>query len=149
MRLNLMQSLSDPNVLNKKFSANVYEVEFIFKDKSSLFNPTIILQTEIDISIYNYAFIEEWGRYYFVNPSRVNVIGNNRYEILLECDTLTTFKDQIISIPCIIDRTEKVGGSRYIPSEAWVANCKHKTDIYSFSSGLLDSGEFILITAGG
>lgn len=149
MWIDLMQTYSDPNVLRKKLSADVFTVEFVFKDKSSLFNPTIILQTEDDLSKYNYAYIQEWNRYYFIDSSKINVIAHNRYEIELECDSLSTFADQIIGIPCIIDRTEKVGGSRYIPSEAWVANCKHKTDILSFSSGLLDTGEFILITAGG
>lgn len=149
MQIELMINQSEVNSLYKKQKANSVTFDFVFKDRSSLFNPVIILQATEDISIYNYAYIPEWGRYYFLDPKNVNVIGANRYEITLNCDSLTTFADQIIGIPCIIDRTENYGGSRYIPSEAFVANCKHKTDIIQFPSGLLDNGEFILITAGG
>ena len=149
MNLNLLYNDSDPNVLHKKIRSSGISLQFVFKDRSSLYNPTIIVQTSEDLTKYNYASIPEWNRYYFVNPNNINVIGANRYEVTLTCDSLTTFADQIIGVPCIIDRAEGLGGSRYLPSEAWVANCKHKTDILSFSSGLLDSGEFILITAGG
>lgn len=149
MQIELMVNQSEINSLYKLHKANSVVFEFVFKDRSSLFDPVIILETEDDISIYNYAYISEWERYYFIDPKNVEVIGENRYQIMLSCDSLTTFADQIIGVPCIIDRTENYGGSRYIPSEAFVANCKHKTDILQFPSGLLANGEFILITAGG
>ena len=149
MQIELMANQSEINSLYKLHKANSVGFEFVFKDRSSLFDPVIILEAEDDISIFNYAYISEWGRYYFIDPKNVEVIGENRYQIRLSCDSLTTFADQIIGVPCIIDRTESYGGSRYIPSEAFVANCKHKTDILQFPSGLLANGEFILITAGG
>ena len=149
MQITLMQSLSAKNKLNKLFSAAGSTFDFVAKDKMSLYSPVIILYSEEDLTKYNYAYISDWSRYYFVDPENVKVIGQNRYEIQLVCDSLSTFADQLLGVTCVIDRTENYGGSPYLPSEAYVANCKHKTDIISFPSGLNDTGEFILITAGG
>lgn len=149
MQVTMMQNLSAKNKLNKLFSAGGSTFDFVAKDKMSLYSPVILLNSDEDITKYNYAYISEWGRYYFVDPENVKVIGQNRYEIQLVCDSLSTFADQLLGVTCVIDRTENYGGSPYLPSEAYVANCKHKTDIIDFPSGLNDSGEFILITAGG
>ena len=37
----------------------------------------------------------------------------------------------------------------YLPDENLKTNVKTKTDILNFTNGFLESGEFILITAGG
>ena len=51
---------------------------------------------------------------------------------------------------CIIEATEEYKGSNYLSeSDSWVTSVKAKTDILTYSSGLLNSGEYILITAGG
>jgi hypothetical protein len=40
-------------------------------------------------------------------------------------------------------------GSNYLNGRQFVRLVKSKTDIITFPNGLLDSGEYILITAGG
>ena len=149
MQLSLKKCLSPENQLYKKFGAETLDVNFKCKEPVSLYDPLIILETPDDISKYNYAFISEWGRYYFLDPHNVEAIHENIYSIRLRCDSLSTFADQVVAIPCIIDRTESAGGSPYLRSEAHIVNCKHKTDILNFPNGLNDTGEFILITAGG
>lgn len=149
MQLYLRRCVSEKNKLYKKFTGEDMEVIFLAKDSTSLYSPVIEVQTESDITEFNYAYIPDWGRFYFIEPENVKVIGANRYEVQLVCDSLSTFADQLVSVPCVIDRTESYGGSPYIPSEAFVVNCKHKTDILKFSTGLNTNGEFILITAGG
>ena len=39
--------------------------------------------------------------------------------------------------------------STYMDGEQWKATVKTKTDVIQFPQGLLDSGEYILITSGG
>ena len=149
MQISLHQNLSSKNTLVKQLSADVLTIDFVAKDDTSLYNPVIELYSDEDITRYNYGYISGWSRWYFIEPYNVKVIGQNRYRIQLVCDSLSTFAGQIIGVPCIIDRTENYGGSPYLQSEAFVANCKHKTDIIKFPYGLNDTGEFILITAGG
>lgn len=149
MQITLKKTISPKHQMFKQFEAQELTLDFVAKSAVSLYDPIIIIQTEEDLTQYNYASVSDWSRLYFVDPKHVNVIGENRYSIQLFCDSLSTFADQLIGIPCIIDRTENAGGSPYIHSEAFVTNCKHKTDIINFPSGLNDTGEFILITAGG
>lgn len=149
MQLYLKKCISEKNRIQKRFTGEEYGIDFLAKDSTSLYSPIIELQSDSDILAYNYAYIPDWGRYYFVEPENVKVIGANRYEVQLVCDSLSTFGSQLLSVPCVIDRTESYGGSPYIPSEAFVVNCKHKTDILKFTTGLNTTGQFILITAGG
>ena len=149
MQIILQQNLSPKNKLYKELSANNLTIDFVIKNSASLYDPVIELYADEDITKYNYATITTWGRSYYIDPHNITVVGQNRYEIQLICDSLSSFADQLIGVPCIIDRTENYGGSPYLQSETYVSNCKHKTDIIPFASGLNDSGEFILITAGG
>ena len=49
----------------------------------------------------------------------------------------------------IIDHTRETEINSYMRSNIWQTMVKDKTDILNFPNGLLDSGEYILITAGG
>ena len=148
MLVQFCNNLSDKNTLSKEIRGG-YSVEFECKGPVSLYDPLIEVQTSADLTQYDYAIISDWRRKYFVDPHNVKAIGANRFEVQLVCDSLSTFADQIKGVNCVIDRTEGSGGSPYLPSEVFVANCKHKTDILPFTGGLSDSGAFILITAGG
>ena len=117
------------------------------KGESSIINPTLILEYKVPLIGVNYVFIPDWNRYYFLNDMRVATGG--RCEIDLSVDVLQSFKEQILKCGVILSDTEMTGVNNYLPSESFVVNCKHKTDIVNFSNGLLDNGEYILITAGG
>ena len=88
-----------------------------------------------------------WSRYYFIDDMRV--LTGGRVEISLSVDVLESFKDSILELNVILSDTEQTGVNNYLPSESFVVTCKHKADIVNFSNGLLDNGEYILITAGG
>ena len=93
---------------------------------------------------FNYAQIPLFNRYYFLRD--VRQIRNDVWEISLESDPLMSFN--IGSVSGILVES-KNGGSDYLEHRHFVRNVKSKTNILTFGSGLLDSGEYILITAGG
>ena len=64
-------------------------------------------------------------------------------------DVLESFKTDIKNLSVILLNTQNVGVNNYLPSPVFRNNVKAKTDIINFPSGLNDTGEFILITAGG
>ena len=50
----------------------------------------------------------------------------------------------------IIDETTVTEISRYLKNDVWVATVKDRTEVINFpTSGFLNQGEYILITAGG
>ena len=85
--------------------------------------------------------------YYFITD--ITVIRTGLFAISLMVDVLESFKSDIKNLSVILLNTQNVGSSNYLPSPVFRNNVKSKTDILNFPNGLNDSGEFILITAGG
>ena len=146
MNVSIYKNLSDNSVIGKNKTL-VYETECEIKGESSIINPVLILQYNEQLFASNYVYIPAWSRYYFIDDMRV--LTGGRVEISLSVDVLESFKDSILELDGILSDTEQTGLNNYLPSESFVVNCKHKTDIVNFSNGLLDNGEYILITAGG
>lgn len=149
MKVTLCVNTSENNTIGKIFGV-IRSVDCIVKEKCSIHNPTLVLQNipfNDDLNKINYVFISEWGRYYFIKNISVN--KGSCYEIECEVDVLESFKESIKNLYVILDNTQNIGSNNYLPSDVFLNNVKTKTDILNFPNGLNDSGEFILITAGG
>ena len=146
MDITLYYNSSEDNKLSKSLT-NELLVQGTLRDRSDLLNPDILMKG-VDFTIYNYAYIPVFNRYYFIRG--YDIYRNDMYIVSMEVDVLQTFKDEIKNLPSILMESESYGADEYLSSNRiWVAKEKDKTDIYNFSSGLLDNGEYILITAGG
>ena len=117
MDIELYRCKSPKNKLNKTLektltiSANIYEYEQNRNRLSFRF-------TVSDVGEFNYIYIPDYRRYYFVESVSLSENGMNVYEC--ECDYLMTYKELInnLSVKCkgstkkfitndvIIDRTE-------------------------------------------
>ena len=117
MNIELYRCKSPKNKLNKTLektltvSANIYEYEQNRNRLSFRF-------TVSDVGEFNYIYIPDYERYYFVESVSLSENGVNVYEC--ECDYLMTYKELInqLSVKCkgstkkfitnnvIIDRTE-------------------------------------------
>lgn len=117
------------------------------RNQTSVLNPTIRIESADSISGYNYCYISEFGRYYYITD--IVSVRTNCWVISLRCDVLMSYKDEIQSMNVILNNTQETGLSNYMSSPNWVSLVKTKTDIKAFPSGLSEQGEFILITAGG
>lgn len=117
------------------------------RNQTSVLNPSIRIESADNISTYNYAYISEFGRYYYITD--IVSVRTNCWVVSLRCDVLMSYKDEIQGLNVILDNTQETGLSNYLSSSNWVSLVKTKTDIKAFPSGLSEQGEFILITAGG
>lgn len=117
------------------------------RNQTSVLNPSIRIESADNISTYNYAYISEFGRYYYITD--IVSVRTNCWVVSLRCDVLMSYKDEIQGLNVILDNTQETGLSNYLASPNWVNLVKTKTDIRVFPSGLSEQGEFILITAGG
>ena len=117
------------------------------RNQTSVLNPNIRIESADNISTYNYAYISEFGRYYYITD--IVSVRTNCWVVSLSCDVLMSYKDEIQSMNVILNNTQETGLSNYLSSPNWVNLVKTKTDIKVFPSGLSEQGEFILITAGG
>lgn len=145
MDVTLSYTNSPHNKLDKDIF-NSYTISGSLRNQSAISKPTIIIEISNPTS-YNYVYIPDFNRYYFIDD--VVSIRNDIWELHLRCDVLMSFKSEILNSYAIIDHTQSTQTNEYMDSNIWKNTVKNFTDIINFSSGLLESGEYILITAGG
>lgn len=145
MNIKLYVNNSETNKINKSLSEEK-TLTGNLRNESNVITPSILVYDE-NPTKYNYCYIPEFKRYYFIKD--ITSIRTNVWRLNLESDPLMSFKDAILKCNVILNETTKTGADRYLSGRNWVVNCKNKTDILNFGSGLLDQGEYILITAGG
>lgn len=116
------------------------------REETSVISPVILMELE-NPSGYNYAYIPEFGRYYFI--SDMVSVRKGLWRISMKVDVLESFKNYILDLGVILSDSENTGAENYLSGEVWKAKVKEKTDIINFPSGLSETGHFILITAGG
>lgn len=144
MEITLLINNSEKNKIGKSLTT-VDVLEGSIKGESSIINPTILIEYN-NPTAFNYVYIDAFGRYYFVND--VVAVRNNLLRVSLTVDVLQSFAAAILAQNVIIDKNT-ANYDLYLPDENLLTLVKTKTDIINFPSGLLESGEFILITAGG
>ena len=144
MTITLYKNESEKNKINKILTT-VATLTGTLRDSSSIINPEIVIEYDNPTG-FNYCYIDAFNRYYFV--TNITVINNKLLKLSLKVDVLESFKTSILAQNIIIDKSTS-NVDEYLPDDNLVVNVKTKTDIVNFPSGLLESGEFILITAGG
>ena len=117
------------------------------RNQTSVLNPKIRIESAENIAGYNYCYIPEFGRYYYIVD--ITSVRTRVWEVSMRCDVLMSYKDEIKGLNAILDNTQENGLNNYLASSNWVNLVKTKTDIKVFPSGLSEQSEFILITAGG
>lgn len=145
MNIQLCSNTSEKNKINKTINTGI-TLSGSLRNESNVVNPSIIINID-NPTIYNYAYIPEFNRYYFI--TNYISLRTGMWQINLKSDVLMSFKDSILSSEVLINKTETTGKNNYLTGSNWVSNCKTKTDILTFPHGLLDDGKYILITAGG
>lgn len=145
MLINLCSCNDEKNVIDKTLS-QFNTLNGTLRDESSIIDPSFMVQIE-NPSIYNYVEIPDFQRYYFI--TNITSYRTNLWRIDCHVDVLMSFSNQIKACRAILANSESVDITTYIEGDIFRSLVKDKTDIISFPNGLLDSGEYILITAGG
>lgn len=116
------------------------------RDESSIISPSILFESA-DVMRYNFCYIPQWQRYYFVR--NITSFRTNLYLVELECDVLMSFKNDIANFEVVVDKqTMSKNGDEYIDDGSLVCDNYMFNRVYNFSSGFNNSPEYILITAG-
>ena len=146
MNINFYKNTSDNNVLNKNITLiSTHNIKL--KDECNIMTPSILIHGDISNDI-NYAYIEKWGRYYYVRDKKS--LNNGIYEINLTVDVLMSFKEKILNLQCIIDKQQdSTNINKYYDDGSFTVSSKEFIETINFPNGFNDNGEFILITAGG
>lgn len=145
MNITLYVNNSEKNKIGKNLT-NDFSLSGTLRDVTNIINPVILIELN-EIGNYNYCYIPNFNRYYFITD--ITVIRTGLFAISLMVDVLESFKTDIKNLSVILLNTQNVGTNNYLSSQVFRNNAKSRTDIMNFPNGLNDAGEFILITAGG
>ena len=106
-----------------------------------------IFRFQSDVGVHrNYAFIPDFGRYYFIK--KITVIRDDMYEIELEVDVLKSFSTYIRDLTCVIKRQQNVY-NMYLDDPLFKSYTYTRVQTKTFPNGFNDEPEFILTVAGG
>lgn len=99
----LIVNSSPVEKIGKSLSAGL-DFNVTLKDGTSLLRPVLLLVSTSQAPIigYNYMYIQEFGRYYFIDD--IKSVRNNMWEISAHVDVLETYKTAILANSAVIKR---------------------------------------------
>ena len=130
----------------KKNLLNEFIVSGVLRDSSSIIKPDITFKHDAPLR-YNYAYIPEFKRYYYI--TNIESVRNGLWLVHFEVDPLMSFKSDILSLRVVVDKqSDFANGDEYIDDSSLVTDNLMFNTVYNFPNGFNDTGEYILITAG-
>ena len=107
MTLKLYTNSSDRNHLDKVITQQGSDISGTLREDCSIVDPVITIEsiTGFNLASCNYAYISEFGRYYYIT----NIVCKGKlYELHMHCDVLMSFKSQIRGNSAVISRNQGV-----------------------------------------
>lgn len=102
--MNLYHNNAEQNRLDKtNFLENVSTLNGYLRDKTSITNPSIIIEMN-DFPTFNYVYLPKFNRYYYV--TNIISIATNLWQIDMHVDVLMSYRDEILDTECIIERNQ-------------------------------------------
>ena len=139
MIIKLFNTTDSNNTIGKTLT-DEQTFDITFKDKFDIINPIVMLKSDVPI-IKNYAYIPEFGRYYFVTS--IQIQPNKIYKLYLECDVLESFKNDILASRGLVTRA---GEGNQFYDGGLNSEVRKEVDIYESELELELKEEIILVT---
>ena len=139
----LLYKTTNANNDLKKTISNKVELVGVLRDASSIIAPSILIQSN-PIG-YNYAYIPEFGRYYYIK--NITAFRKGAYIIDLKCDVLMSFKEEILNMSGIVSRL--TSGDEYANRDIKTKCLETHRKIVFENTPFTADGTYILVAQGG
>ena len=147
MNISLYKTNSEKNVVYKTLTNEVNFSNVTFKNSTEILNPVITLSTAIDVESYNYCYIPEYNRYYYI--SNIVSVVNGLWSLNLSVDVLMSFKQHFSKFDVILKRSQTVY-NKYINDGEIITEADNIISTVKFPQTPLNKQMyFILTTVGG
>lgn len=115
------------------------------KDTFDILNPIVQFNYNVNLKNVNYAYIPEYGRYYFVSPP---IISGKTVYLKMHVDVLFTYKAIIMKSPCIAIRSSN-RGNLYFQDDYIQFEEGYRYNVSKFPYRFdVESGTYILCISG-
>lgn len=134
-----------PRTVNKTLGEST-DISGVLYDNFNMIKPVITIRKQ-DVSNFNYCFIPDFNRYYFIEE--VTLQNKNEYEMQLSLDVLKTYETQILDATGRV--TEQDNPDPYISNRETVYKRTPNFEKVPFAeTGLLnENGGIIMVTLKG
>ena len=142
MNILLYKTTNANNDLIKTISDKV-ELVGALREASSIIAPSILIQSN-PIG-YNYAYIPEFGRYYYIK--NITAFRKGAYIVDLKCDVLMSFREEILNMSGIVSRL--TDGDDYATRDIKTKCLETHRRLDFPETPFTRNGSYILISKGG
>lgn len=150
MQISLFKCTAENNRVDKTdFITNRFPLDGNLKNASSVIDPIITIEkNNVTLYDYNYMYISEFKRWYYITD--IISIANNLWEIHAHVDVLYTWCSDIKTMKGIADKLEGFDQANvYFDDGSFIMDCRNDIQVKEFPNGLNETGNYILICAGG
>lgn len=123
---------NQPMNMIPKTPTSKFTVEGVLRDESSIVDPIILIEYSNPVEA-NYAYIEQFHRYYYVTDWVA--VRNGLWRCTMHTDVLKTFSEGILGSPCIIAKTASNDFNLYIPDPNFKRQQNDRYGLVNFPSG--------------
>ena len=145
MNITLYKNTSENERVDKSLTSSL-SITGTLRDKTDVINPVVLIEID-NPSQLNYAYIDDFHRYYYINE--ITSVRKGLWSLSMHVDVLMTYRDAIKNQNAII---RKQYNTKYTSENYNDGSFRTKeenfTEIWNFDEGFNDTGEFILLTAG-
>lgn len=134
-----------PRTVNKTLGEST-DISGVLRDNFNMIKPVITIRKQ-DVSNFNYCFIPDFNRYYFIEE--VTLQNKNEYEMQLSLDVLKTYESQILDATGRV--TERDNPNPYISNRDTVYNRQPNFEKLDFPNTdlLSEDGTITMVTIKG
>lgn len=144
MQLKLCKTTNAKNEINKTFTDEL-TLNIALKNDFDILSPSIKLELPTGINAYsfNYCYIPELNRYYFIDD--IESINFRIWNFICSCDVLETYKAEILASNARLRRSIKTGD--YLSANI-ESNVNADITTHQSNKGFVGEPELILSTVG-
>ena len=145
MEITLYKTSDENNKIDKTLS-EPYKMIGSLRNESNVIRPSILVEIE-NPTKYNYMYIPDFGRYYFIKE--ITSVRTNLWRLDCEVDVLKSYADKIKTLTVIINKNKDYSKTnQYIDDGSFIIENKNTIEIKNFSNGFNDEPNYVLVTAG-
>lgn len=140
--LKLFKNSSENNDVSKTLT-DEHKVTGYSRVVVDMLNPVIEL-AGIEVNSYNYCYVQELNRYYYIE--NINISPNGVYRLSMRIDVLMTYRDDIMASRGLITKNRE-----YNPYTGDVdVESRYTLEKHEFENGFdFTNGDFVLVTMRG
>lgn len=143
--VNLYQNESPVEKIGKNLTNSHTISDVVLKRDTSILRPVLLINSAQDIYTYNYMYISEFGRYYFIDDIRS--VNNNMWEISAHVDVLETYKTEILANSAVIKRQANIFNT-YLNDPEWKVYANEDVVAFKMTSPFNKQLKYVLAVAG-